>query len=130
MKKNKTFKPKRFTSRKQFRTSHSKSTRRARFYDAKWDKYRRRFLHYNKQCYCCGQPATVVDHIQAHKTDLNLFTDVGNHMPMCHGCHSTVTGLFDRHENPDLEGKLKWIAEQRKHFNVNVKVRVLPSYEK
>lgn len=87
-------------------------------------------MHHNPHCYTCGATASVCDHIVAFKQDLELFMSVTNHMPLCVHCHNTVTGLFDRHDEPDLDGKLKWIAQKRKEFNIKIKVKVLPYYKR
>lgn len=105
-------------------------TAREKGYDSVWDKYRRRFLYYNPYCYCCGATSKVVDHIRAHKGDQELFESLTNHLPLCTGCHNYVTGKFDRYEEPDLEGKLEWIASEREHYGLTSKVKVLPYYDK
>ncbi|MCA0996301.1 HNH endonuclease signature motif containing protein [Alloyangia pacifica] len=36
---------------------------------------------------CCA-PATVVDHIIAHRGDMTLFWDKANWQPLCKSCHN------------------------------------------
>lgn len=69
-------------------------TARQRGYGAKWDKARREFLAANPQC-SCGAPATVVDHIIAHKGDQRLFWSRSNWQPLCRACHGRKTYLCD-----------------------------------
>lgn len=129
MKKPKQFKPKRFNSEKKYKRP-GLLTAREKGYDSVWEKYRWRFLYHNPKCYCCGAKSNVVDHIQAHKGDRELFENTTNHLPLCAVCHNTLTGLYDRHEVQNLEGKLNWIAETRKFYNINIKVKVLTYYAK
>jgi len=121
----KLFKPIRFRSKR--RLTFNK-TGRAKGYDSAWEKYRRRFLYHNPNCYCCPEKATVVDHIEAHKGDKELFVKLNNHLPLCAHCHNKITGLFDRHKVQDLAGKMEWIQKQRLKFNNTRRVKVLPTY--
>lgn len=72
----------------------------ARGYDARWQKYRLRFLAAHPLCCLCavdgppggdGRPmvvaASVVDHIKAHKGDQALFWDEKNHRGICRPHH-------------------------------------------
>lgn len=135
MKKPKLYKPKKLSSRKQFRSSQSKSTRRARFYGEEWNKYRRRYLHYNKHCYACGASSEHgarlhLDHLIVHRGNMELFWNETNIIPLCHHCHSVVTARFDRLDEQDLDGKLKWLKDQRKAYNNNSKVLVVSMNKK
>lgn len=65
----------------------------SRGYDSRWAKYRLAFLRRHPLCIRCraaGQttPASVVDHIQAHKGDQSLFWDKANHQALCAHCHN------------------------------------------
>ncbi len=95
-----------------------------------WFVFRKAFLDVNKNCYCCNSPATVADHIVAHKGNRDLFEKVDNFIPLCHVCHNTITALFDRHAKQKLKEKLEWIAEKRKIHGVNTVVKVLPKFGK
>lgn len=128
MKKPKLYKPKVGRGKKTF--SKPELSARQKGYDTKWEKYRFRFLHYNQNCYCCPSPSTVVDHLQTHKGDEELFKKLDNHLPLCKFCHNFITGKFDRKDVQDMEGKLKWIQKQREHFNIKSKVKVLGVYDK
>jgi 5-methylcytosine-specific restriction endonuclease McrA len=98
------------------------------WYDREWQIYRHRFLHYNPKCYACGVDATVVDHVLAARVDRErLFWKADNHIPLCKKCHDTVTGLYDRKDPPDLEGKLQWLDNSRKINGVSVRVKVIGS---
>lgn len=63
----------------------------ARGYGPRWRRYRLRFLAAHPWCVECKRLATVVDHIQDHRGNADLFWDPGNHQPMCAGCHNTKT---------------------------------------
>lgn len=97
-------------------------------YDSKWESYRRRFLDVNPECYACGHPATVVDHIQAHKGDINLFWKVDNYIPLCVVDHNTVTTKFERKQTglATVVKKIKWLNDKRLSLGLSKKVKVLP----
>lgn len=66
-----------------------------RGYGSKWQTYRKRFLMNNPLCeYCLEQnritAATVVDHIEPHRGDEDLFWNTDNHQSLCTPCHSSV----------------------------------------
>lgn len=72
-----------------------KRTAAQRGYDYRWQKYRAGFLRANPLCVMCHKEgrvtvATVVDHIQPHKGDMELFWDVDNHQALCTYHHSSV----------------------------------------
>lgn len=62
---------------------------RARGYDTKWERERKKFLEANPKCVLCGAPATVVDHIEPHKRDWRLFWNRRNWQPLCAHCHNS-----------------------------------------
>lgn len=102
-------------------------------YDGAWEKYRRRFLEVNNECYSCGRPATVVDHLIPHQGDEVLFKKLDNHIPLCEICHNTVTTKFDRNYRPGnpVTEKIKWLSRNRMpggEWNFK-KVKVLARYE-
>jgi 5-methylcytosine-specific restriction protein A len=71
-----------------------------RGYNAKWRKARLRYLKKNPLCVECLQgdriePATVVDHIQAHKGDKELFWDEDNWQSLCESHHNSKTRRED-----------------------------------
>lgn len=126
MKKNKIFKRK----KPQARTYRPKQKSAAsKGYDSDWRKYRYRFLHYNPKCYRCGSKSEVVDHLRAHKGDEKLFRQLDNHIPLCTKCHNYITAKYDKFKDPKTQEKINDIIETRKLLNVNVRVRVLPSYQ-
>jgi len=124
----KQYKPKRFSSKKKYKNPKLISGR-AKGYDSNWEKYRFRFLHHNSKCYICGLESKVVDHLKAHKGDMELFECLQNHIGMCTICHNTVTGKFDRHNPPKTDEKISWIIEQRRFYGITVKVKLLPNYK-
>ena len=126
----KQFKPKTFKSGKKFERNDAKRNSSKAGYDSQWTKYRFRFLFHNPFCYVCSLQATVVDHIQAHKGDMEKFKDVKNHMPLCKSCHDYVTGKFDREATPKTKEKLEFISRQRDIRGNNSRIKVLPGYVK
>ncbi|MCL6453562.1 MAG: HNH endonuclease [Alicyclobacillus sp.] len=71
-----------------------------RGYDARWRRYRAAFLRRHPLCAECERagrltPATVVDHIVAHKGNRQLFWDPDNHQPLCASCHNRKTASED-----------------------------------
>lgn len=44
----------------------------------------------------CGAPATVVDHIQPHRGDMNIFWREGNHQSLCRSCHNSAKQKLER----------------------------------
>lgn len=122
-------KPKLYTHKKTGAKSFTfNESGRAKGYDRDWELYRWRFLHHNPSCYICGRKAGVVDHILAHKGDMNIFKNLKNHMPVCTEDHNFLTGKFDRKSPPDTDGKIKWIAKRRDELNVKIKIKVLTVY--
>jgi 5-methylcytosine-specific restriction protein A len=61
----------------------------ARGYSSKWEQYREHYLRKHPTCTRCGAPATVVDHIKAHKGNMAIFWDHLNHQSLCAHCHNT-----------------------------------------
>lgn len=125
----KKYKPKRNKHAKQFKLHSSKrETRQERGYTKEWYKYRFRFIHHNPRCYVCGSNDRInVDHIIPWKVDPEkLFWDIYNFLPLCHCCHSSVTGLFDRYDEPNTKEKVEWIKKQRELNKIEIKVKVVP----
>lgn len=142
-KKTKQFKFNRLTDSKKFSGNNTKKqiseklrrmkhgTARQRGYDAKWEKYRHRFLHHNPKCYACGGKAQVVDHFLPARLDTEkLFWKADNYLPLCKSCHDTVTGKFDRLNPPDTKGKLQWLSLKREALGVRVRVKIVPIRER
>ncbi|SNZ21708.1 HNH endonuclease [Cohaesibacter gelatinilyticus] len=60
----------------------------------RWKTERKQFLEQNPLCVRCHErgkvtPATVVDHIKAHKGNLDLFWDWGNWQGLCQADHNS-----------------------------------------
>ena len=71
-----------------------------RGYNARWQKARTTFLMHHPLCAECERedrltPATVVDHVKAHKGDQTLFWDVSNWQPLCKRHHDIKTARED-----------------------------------
>lgn len=66
-----------------------------RGYNHDWRKARAQFLEVHPTCCKCGAPATVVDHVVAHKGDRALFWERTNWQPLCRPCHQTKTNRSD-----------------------------------
>lgn len=56
-----------------------------------WRKLRAKHLSYNPYCVMCGAPAKIVDHIHAHKGNMDLFLNEDNLQSLCMSCHSAKT---------------------------------------
>ncbi|MBI5618785.1 MAG: HNH endonuclease [Gammaproteobacteria bacterium] len=69
-------------------------------YDERWKRIRRAFLSANPLCIECEregklEPATVVDHVIAHRGDRRLFYDVANYAALCATHHNRKTAALD-----------------------------------
>lgn len=122
MKKPKLYRPQKISSSKTFNPRKN----RDKLYDGNWVKYRNYFLRVNPKCYCCGEPAVVVDHERVHKGDKSIFWDTNNFIPMCKVCHDTITASFDRYEPQKYEDKMNWINNKRLQCCISSVVRVVP----
>ena len=74
-----------------------------RGYDSRWRVARNRFLKVNPFCVKCNAQgklikATVVDHINPHRGDKNLFWDESNWQALCKRCHDSKTMTKDRYK--------------------------------
>ncbi len=58
---------------------------------SRWRKTSKDFLKKYPQCFICGKPARIADHITPHRGDLTLFYDESNLQPMCWSCHTRKT---------------------------------------
>lgn len=70
----------------------TRKTSAARGYGHRWRKERAAFLAQNPWCRLqgsgCLKLASLVDHIQPHRGDEELFWRVENWQPLCSRCHS------------------------------------------
>lgn len=69
---------------------------RQRGYTRSWDKARQAFIKDNPSCTRCGKPATVVDHILAHKGNMVLFWNRANWQSLCTVCHNSWKQSLER----------------------------------
>ena len=74
-----------------------------RGYTSRWQTARKRFLTKHPLCIECEEegkltPASVVDHIIAHRGDKALFWDEDNWQPLCKKCHDRKTRTMDQHQ--------------------------------
>jgi 5-methylcytosine-specific restriction protein A len=74
---------------------------RQRGYDARWDKARAAYLRQHPMCVMCERagrqvPATVVDHIRAHRGDQRLFWDEANWQSLCLPHHNSTKQRMER----------------------------------
>lgn len=99
-----------------------------RLYNYQWEKYRAVFLNVNPVCYACGKSATVVDHLNPHKGDFNLFWKIDNYLPLCKKDHDTITNLFDRRHQPGTPPtkKIQWLAGMRSMMDLSHRVKIVP----
>lgn len=84
-----------------------------RLYDSvRWRKARALFLRQNPFCILCSRqgrdtPANIVDHIQPHCGDYDLFWDRDNWQALCASCHSSLKRqqeLGGRYSGCDVDG--------------------------
>ena len=73
-----------------------------RGYNSRWQNVSKRFLANHPFCAECERngkliPATVVDHVNPHRGDEELFWSESNWQPLCKKCHDIKT----REENKD-----------------------------
>jgi len=125
MKNPKLFSPPKNSKAKKFVNNKRRNTQEM-YNTSEWSQYRFRFLYHNPQCYACGNPSKVVDHFRAAKGDKELFEKNDNHIPLCTEHHNFVTAKFDRNEDPDTVGKLKWLNEMRTTLKITTRVKVVP----
>lgn len=100
---------------KSWRSDKGSST--ARGYGSNWRKFRNRFLKENPLCEICLEvgvieAATVVDHIEPHRGNMELFWQTGNHQALCARCHSGRKQVIENGNRPqarfDMAGKVVW----------------------
>lgn len=73
-------------------TQRTKSRQWHNLYNTqRWRKESKEFLAGHPFCYVCGKPSKIVDHIQPHRGNLELFYDQTNWQPMCWSCHTRKT---------------------------------------
>ena len=121
MKKPKIFSPKHRTSNKAHKTLNLERDKRQKLYKAEqWKKFSRKFLKENPTCYVCGERSEVTDHLVPHKGDEFIFKETGNHIPLCHKHHNTVTGKFDyKHRSGDsVIEKIDWLNSERSRYEL------------
>lgn len=73
-----------------------RGTAAERGYNRRWQKARVIYLQSNPLCVACmrsgrATPATVIDHVQPHRGDVNLFWDSNNWQSLCKACHDRKT---------------------------------------
>lgn len=74
-----------------------------RGYNATWEAERAKFLERYPVCAMCPSPATVVDHVKAHKGDAALFWDQSNWQPLCAHHHNSTKQRQERGTNQGYE---------------------------
>lgn len=101
--------------------------------NTEWRNYRAKFLAINSECYACGEPATVVDHLVPHKGDVELFKKTDNHIPLCMQHHNFVSAKFDTKYviGGTIEEKVTWLNGMRISIYKGTPkpVKVLARYE-
>lgn len=78
--------------------------------DPKWRQMKKKHLQEEPYCRYCGAKATEVDHIVAHRGDVNLFFDEDNLQSLCSECHSkkTMNEIAERNkERHDRYNRIK-----------------------
>ncbi|WP_036264413.1 HNH endonuclease signature motif containing protein [Methylocapsa aurea] len=75
---------------RKYRFDQTRPNARKRGYTAEWTKEAKAFLKANPNCRKCGEPASVVDHIQPHRGNMRLFWNKANWQPLCTHCHNVT----------------------------------------
>lgn len=78
------------------RWDEGRGTAHQRLYDARWQRYSRRYLREHPLCVvdmAAGRtvPSEATDHIVPHRGDVKLFWDPSNHQALCKLCHDRKT---------------------------------------
>lgn len=86
--------------------------------DTRWRDYSAKFLAINDECYACGDPSKVTDHLRPHKGKEEWFWRESNYIPLCYGCHNYVSAKFDKYfveNNPEesIKPKIQWLNSRR-----------------
>lgn len=81
--------------------NETRETSAKRGYGSRWQRYRERFLANHPLCVMHlsqgkSVPASVVDHIAAHKGDHKKFWDPKNHQALCKQCHDSHKQRLER----------------------------------
>jgi 5-methylcytosine-specific restriction protein A len=82
-------------------TKYPRGSSAQRGYDARWRRARAEYLNRHPLCVYCQQlgrlvPASVVDHVKAHKGDRHLFWNQGNWQALCQPCHDSHKARLER----------------------------------
>lgn len=84
------------------RHDERRGTAAQRGYDARWQRYRKQYLHENPWCCMCNDnglivPAIIVDHrMPVSGPNDPLFWDTNNHQGLCDDCHRHKTRVIDQ----------------------------------
>ena len=98
-------------------------------YGRRWHKARRTFLLSHTRCVHCERKgrhrkATVVDHIEPHRGDLDLFWNIDNWQALCQKCHSAKSGAEKRGRprkaKPVRYGVNGWPTDPDHHINTGI----------
>ncbi len=86
---------------KRFQSIYPRESPASRGYDSRWRKFREAFLAANPLCVICAKvgvtsAATVVDHIEPHRGDMELFWRAGNHQAACAKCHNSIKQKMEK----------------------------------
>lgn len=94
-----------------------KQSSAARGYGHKWREARAAYLKSHPLCVYCARAgrvtaADVVDHIEPHRGDIELFWQRSNWQAMCAHCHNTVKaqeeGRHSAKSTFDASGRVVW----------------------
>ena len=61
----------------------------------RWRRLRAYMLAQNPLCVACGGAAEILDHVQPHRGNEDLFYDPMNLQSMCKSCHDRKTAKYD-----------------------------------
>lgn len=110
-----------------------RGTSHQRGYDARWNK--ERLQHLDEHPLCVEHlkkdyivPATVVDHIEPHKGDQELFWNHDNWQSLCKPCHDRKTATEDMGGWSPVVSQRKANRESKNPFKLNDRVLVASEY--
>lgn len=78
----------------------NRPTARQRGYDGRWERARLEFLQAHPNCAMCGQKATLVDHMDRHQGNQEIFWDWRRWQSLCTHCHSSRKQRLERQQTP------------------------------
>lgn len=104
-------------------------------YGAKWQRRRRVFLLNHPLCRFCEEqgrvnPATVVDHIEPHRGNADLFWDEGNWQGLCKHHHDSAKQRQEKRGYSPAVGVDGWPLDDQHPVNNKTRTPLKPAVSK